>query len=192
MYHSQVDTIASDEFVVTSQRRGATSCEGCAGYLDSFSASSSKEISGCCVHTVSFSDVLAIQSGNSTTSRTQSLFLEYVATELENAECTILVKKWSHYLRYLVLIPPRLALSENASRFSVCSLSGKDDFRNRRLYCNSVRCKRGKNVKVNKKKDPNVCCHLRQLLDSVIGNAESEETFTCAATEEVNSDSGTR
>lgn len=176
--------------MVTSQRRGVTSCEGCAGYLDSFSASSSKELSGCCVHTVSFPDVLTINSGYTQSSRSQSAFLEYVATELESAECTILVKKWSHFFRYLVLIPPRLALSEKVSRFSVCSLSGKDDFSNRRLYCNSVRCKRGKNIKVNKKKAPNVCCHLKQLLESAISTVESEDTFTCAATEQVNSDSG--
>lgn len=83
-----------------------------------------------------------------------------------------------------------MALSEKASRFSVCSLSGKDDCHNRRLYCDSVRCKRGKNKKISKKKDPNVCCHLKQLLESAVSNADSEDTFTCAATEEVTSDSG--
>lgn len=182
--------IVSDEFVVTSQRQGVTTCEGCAGYLDSFSASSSTQQRACCVHTMTLPSVLAINSGGSSTLTTQSTFLEYVATELDSTESTILLKKWSHYLRYLVFISPRLALSEKASRFSVCSLSGKDDCHNRRLFCDSVRCKRGTNKKISKKKQPNVCCHLKQLLESVVINADSEDTFTCAATEEVTSDSG--
>jgi hypothetical protein len=133
--------------------------------------------------------VQAINNENQT-STAPSAFESYLATELESAECIILLRSWSHHSRYLVLISPRLAMCENASRFSVCSVSGKKDSDKRRVYCDSVRCKRGKNNKVKTNSDRDVCCHLKQLIQTITDDSQLDDTFTYAAAGVLTSDSG--
>ena len=179
------ETITHDKFAVTSLIGDVYNCEGCCGFADSFSASTLSTQRGCCVHTASFPTVHRVFSGE----ENSSSFAQFVKVELDCNETIIKLKEWNKHARYLVFLPTRIALCENISRYSVCSVFKKDDEKVHRLYCNHVRCKRGKNKKVkNARVDAaQVCCHLKQLLHVIFDNdtADANDSISCAEVEDM-------
>ena len=164
------DTVSVDEFVVTSKRGNIIFCEGCAGFSDSIvsvSEESSSNPQGCCVHTSTLPLVAAVLA-HVTDSINKTVFVDFVLSELEINDSIIELKRWGHFRRHLVVVPPRIALTENVTRFSVCSVTYDNEGNTYSVYCDAVRCKRGKNKKVNNKTlqtQTQFCCHLKQLID---------------------------
>jgi len=176
--------VDADGFVTTCDDATNISCEGCTGYADSLEIiglSSVSQGEGCCVHTLTLPYIKALLSESSQGHpKPMSTFEMYIKNELESDVSCIPIKRWGRYAKFLVVVPPKAAMSQSTSRFGLCTLSTSNQ--THRLYCDGVKCKRVKNKVIKGSKDnPDMCCHLKQLHSELLRTQPHHLHFECVS-----------
>jgi hypothetical protein len=141
-------------------------CVGCTGYADSILYVSEKD--GCasldqlgwCVHTCCSSTVLKVVLEQEQHSY---LFVSFIASQLRNNQSVTVIRETPAFVKYLVFANEDSAYDNDVPGFSVCIVRAAK--KRRFITCRDVRCKKGKNKRMeNIIKAAQVCCHLQVLL----------------------------